>query len=216
MPNNNPFASPNPDLSSTASSPSASLELPYKVEYEFDEDDYLATLAHIHGTSSISTDAIKKGRRRLIGMASVIGVLGAALWGVDGGPTGEMPFSAIMLWLVSASFVIAALRFRKILQKEASTTFKKLVEESRDTFVYGHKKYLFDEQGMNAEDKAGRGFRYWWAINRIDKQEDYLYVFTTKFEAAAIPSWAFINEDRFDSFCQLIERQWANNQNPAP
>ena len=77
---------------------------------------------------------------------------------------------------------------------------------NEDGLVLGHKKLLFDEDGITEMSSFGTGFYKWRAVEAFEENEGEYYIFVDRAIAIIVPENAFTDTVQQKAFCELIAK----------
>jgi hypothetical protein len=165
-----------------------------EIDYELTQDDLIAF--HMHALKNSPT--VKRFARRTRVMYVILILVMAAL---------TTPWSsgvALAGFVVGAgTFILGAWLFTNTLTRRAIKD--QVSREIPEKGQLGRHHMRIDETGVYESTAVGETRVAWAGIDRIDRDEDAIFIYTTPHAAHMIPRRAFATPDAADSFADLAE-----------
>ena len=112
--------------------------------------------------------------------------------------------SRLSFILLAFPFIIAALIQWQLLRWLTRKAILKLLrDEKLDKGQLGMHKVVLDESGVVETTAVGKSRTSWAGVDRVEQNEDYIFIYTTPAAAHVIPKRAFDNAQQTESFYEL-------------
>lgn len=123
-----------------------------------------------------------------------------------------------LLLLVRVALIFNARRPATIRQAFAHAAHR-LLDETPNQHMLSERKLTLETDGVRQQLDASDSIIRWKAFERIEHDDEYLYLYESSFTAVVIPRTAFPTRGRYLAFVALAERLWrasgaANQPNP--
>ncbi len=200
----NPYASAADTHADVAASDIPRLEPPQSVEYRLSAET-LATFWAFRTLTSPAENRMRSrvGRRMLLaGGLPAIAMLVLAYHNVLA-PWVAVPGAMFLVALIAV--VYHARRPSSILLAYAQAAHR-LLDEAPNAHFLSDRTVTLETAGVRQKMPASESFIAWEAFQRIDHDDDCLYLFDSSFTAVIVPRAAFATRGQFLGFVELARR----------
>ena len=167
-----------------------------EVEYELTHDD----LYHYHWRACTRSSFVKRAKLKVYLAVFFLFFVLTFLSGL--GSDGFVFSRASLIWMVPF-FVIAIAVWVYDKRQTRRAILDTLKEEKPDRGQLGYHKVILNEAGL-VETTAVNDSRHSWAgVDRVEHDQQYIYIYTAPHAAHIIPKRAFSNLQEAESFYQL-------------
>lgn len=168
-----------------------------EIEYELTKEDFLDfNLNHAHNSSTVKKSLFYQ---RYV-VAIIFPIIPVIL-----SKTFKAPLRGLLpAYLISSLMWI--IFYPKYFWWQIKKNVTKTLDESEDSkFVASH-SLTISEKGMVSEGENSKTVRDWGSIQRIDKTDRNILIYTGAMEALIVPLRAFDDEVSLKSFIEEVER----------
>lgn len=162
-----------------------------QVQYQLDLDDVVAFSSY-HSRSSKGT----RRRLRLIQVCGIIFALIAALmwtrWGIGLRTLFCTGYALFLLFGYPAYYRLSVKR-----------NTRKIYSEGQNKGALGKHIISIDADGVAEISQVGESRTAWGGIEKVEENEDYVFLYTGSLQAHVIPKLAFLSEGEAAEFLQL-------------
>ena len=169
-----------------------------EVEYELTGDDLYAFQWRAHYTST------RARRERLKVYVSVLIAL-LVFWAVPAILSGDgFDTSIVSLMVFVVPFLIMVFFGWIFLKRQTRRAILKLVQEEKpDRGQLGSHKISLTETELVETTHVGQSRTQWAGIDRVEQNDDYIFIYTTPHAAYIVPKRSFDSKHQAESFYQL-------------
>lgn len=191
------------------------VEPPQAVRYRYTPELLAALWTH----RTLSSPGDQKLRRRVSNTLMLSGLLPGVACMVLA-YHGELPLyvavpAAIVLLMVAATGL--NYRRRSVVEQSCRQAAHRLLDESPNDQFLSERVVTFDATGVRQVLRASESFTRWEAFERLDHNDDYLFVYDSSLTAVVVPRAAFATRGQYLGFVDMTHRLWNNAKNqPKP
>lgn len=168
-----------------------------QIEFDFTKEDYLEYNMHHISTS--------KTLRRMVliqqyGLSLVYLIVPFALARFT-----EIPF---VYWMVVFGIVYLfwILFYPRYFKSSARKRIDKMVDEGKNTSMFGKHVITLDEDGMLETTAKGESKISWDAVEKVEETDGYIYIYISSVNAYVIPVRAFESEGHRNGFLDTLKK----------
>ncbi len=149
-----------------------------EIKYDFKEEDYVEF--NIHHMKSFKT-----GKR----MTTMLRWIGPILFLMSGLVMGSKEFLGfnISFFLYITLALLWYFLYPKIFMNSVRKRVKKLLKEGKNKGLLGQRTIKFDDQGYTSISSVTEAKTIWSAVERVDQEDNYIYIFESAVSAVVIP-----------------------------
>lgn len=204
----NPYASPaHRPVALPPDRPAGEIEPRTSVEYQFTEEDYLK-LADFRYANLTTINRFIRRRQVVLGVVAIV-LVAMAMGGFRVG--GELDAIAVGFLCGAAISLILVVRLPRTIRKNLRRQAKTLLNEGNNCGVFGKHRVTIQDEGLFSESDTGYQLFRWRAVDRLERNDDYLFVFLPAMQAQPIPARVFGTAGDFHAFGDLIQRRIAEH-----
>ncbi len=112
-----------------------------------------------------------------------------------------------LLFLVRVALIFNARR-RATIRDAFAHAAHRLLDESPNRHMLSDRKLTLETEGVRQQLDASDSIIRWRAFERIEHDDDYLFLYESSFTAVVIPRTAFATRGRYLAFVALAEQLW--------
>ena len=182
------------------------LDPPQQVRYHFTAEMLAAFWTHRTLTSPSDNQIRNRAviRSSLLSAAAAVVLLALAYEEVLGGWIAGVVAAAFLARVV----LLFNARRRTALLQAFGQAANRLLDESPNENMLSERTVTFEVDGVRQQLDASESFLRWAAFERIEHDDDYLFLYESSISAIVVPRTAFATRGRFLAFGALARRLW--------
>lgn len=209
----NPYAPVSDTNTDVAPDAIPHLDAPQSVRYRFSAE--LLTAFWTHRTLHSPGD--NRVRRRVAYRLVLSGVVTLSAVGLM--VLGDLIHAWALLPATIFLMVLAFLAFQSrrpsAIQLAYAQTANRLLDESPNTHLLSERTVTLEADGIRQTLPYSDSFTRWEAYERVDYNDDYLFLYESSFTAVVVPRTAFATREQYLGFVHLAERLRTASAPPA-
>lgn len=168
-----------------------------EIEYELTKEDFLDfNLNHAHNSKTV--------KKSLFYQRYVVAIIFLII-PVILSKTLKIPVRSILPSFLIA-FVIWIIFYPKYFWWQINKNVARTLSESEDNKFAASYSLIIDEEGMVSKGENAETVRNWECVQKIEKTDKNILIYTSPVEAIIIPLIAFDDEGKLNRFIEEIER----------
>lgn len=206
----NPYVSPSDRPAPIR--PVPELSPPQSVNYRFLEEDLIAAGQYTHQYSPEVALLQRKYQRRwfVVGLVMTTNACLAHLL-LPGAPG----FLKLTLFIVGLTLLLLAAIYPLRVQRLVRRRMKIFMRSGVIRLSDAPRSVTICRDGVATEEPHVSSMVGWPAIERVRVTEKHLFIFWQPLSPITVPLHAFATEESFQAYCQLAERLWEEQREPA-
>ena len=166
-------------------------------EYELTKDDWSAFNYYHHFHSPTARRQYLRGWFGSVIIVLLV-CLGISLLANFNGPAPRSTFSVLLMPLVCA--VVCLLWFPWAYRRKLKRIVAGMIGEGRNRTLLGRQRVTISPEGISRSSDFDQTTVRWSAVERVIKDKDHAFVYTSALAAIIIPRRAFADDVAFDDF----------------
>jgi hypothetical protein len=170
-----------------------------KIAFDLTKEDLIAF--NLHRQQSSST--LRRQRRLVAGIFVVTGLVIAAFL-----LRHPFPSELSVCWMAVAVFLLTPLFLPGSYRRNTIRLVGRLIDEGRNRSLLGRREITMTPVDLCAASELRSTTVRWKAVERIEEDLQYLYIYVSSLEAIIIPRRAFAGDSDFEAFAAGVRKHW--------
>ncbi len=167
------------------------------IQYDLTKEDYIAfNMHHIKSSKTV--------KKTLFIQQYVLAIIYLIIPFILADITGE----SLMFWLIPfiIIFILWIAFYPRYFKGYMKKNIIKMLSEGKNENIFGPVSLILEETGVREVTRAGESKANWSSIERVEENQDYIFMYTSAVAAAIVPLRAFTNIEEKNEFLMTLKR----------